>query len=176
MGADRGAAERAAGSQLHRQRMGAVMGPTICKRRFLLTDADPSGGACLGLLRRMLTELKPLAKGVPKAFDEPEAAKKHIAAYRVWLSSFVKMLGYGKDRGYVELHLLRKYVLVQAIKMQHGLPDGVENIGSAMSSLNEFSCLQWFPRTETMAALRAVVPDEADYLKELGGVMRPWQL
>jgi hypothetical protein len=174
VGADRAAAEKAAGSQLHRQRMGAIMGPTICKQRFLLSD-DASD--CLGLLQKMLTELKPLAKLVPKAFDEPETAKTHIAAYRDWLSSFMKLLGYNQDGGYVELHLLRKYVLVQAVKVQqNGLPDGIRSIGSAMSGLNEFSCLQWFPKTETMAALRAVVPDEADYLRELGGVMRPWQL
>lgn len=178
VGTDRTAAEKAAGAQLHRQRMGAIMGPTACKKKFKLPDAsDGDGSACLELLQAMLKDLKPLAKVGPKTFNAPETAKTHIAAFTSWLKSCLKMLGYDKDGGYVELHILRKYILVQAIQVQQkGLPDGVDSIGSAMRSLNEFCCLQWFPKTETMAALRALVPDEAEYLTSLGGIMRPWQL
>jgi hypothetical protein len=175
-GTDRSAAEKAAGAQLHRQRMGAIMGPTVCKKRFQLHN-DASGNTCMELLQAMLKELKPLAKEVPKAFDSPERAKTHIAAFKVWLNKLMSMLGYETDGGYVELHILREYILVQAIQaQQNGLPDGVGDIGSAMSFLNSFSCIHWFPKTETMASLRSLVPDEADYLTSLGGVMRPWQL
>ena len=175
-GTNRAAAEQAAGAQLHRQRMGAIMGPTTCKKRFQLHN-DASGNTCVELLQAMLKDLKPLAKEVPKAFDSPESAKTHIAAFKVWLKKLMSMLGYETDGGYVELHILRKYIFVQAIKAQQNeLPDGVGDIGSAMSFLNSFSCIHWFPKTETMASLRSLVPDEAEYLTSLGGVMRPWQL
>ena len=163
-GTERSAAEQAAGAQLHRQRMGAIMGPTICKRRFQLHN-DDSGDTCVELLQAMLKELKPLAKAVPKAFDSPENAKTHIAAFKVWLRKLMSMLGYETEEGYVELHILRKYIFVQAIKAQQNeLPDGVGDIGSAMSFLNSFNCLHWFPKTETMASLGNLVPDEAEYL------------
>lgn len=176
-GTNRTTAEQAAGAQVHRQRMGAFMGPTACAKLFKLHDDTTGGREPLRFLKALAEKLGPLEKAVPKFKATPEAAEKHIEGYKVWLSTFIHECGLRVENGYCELHILRKHIIVQTILAQQGrLPKGTSDMDFTRKCLAEFSCKTWFPHSQSIAALQRLVPDQGEYLSTFAGWMRPWHL
>ena len=60
-GNSRSSQAKRAGSQVHRQRVGAIMGPTIVRRRFLV---DAGGGAPVKHMQKLMSDLEPLEKKI----------------------------------------------------------------------------------------------------------------
>ena len=87
----RSASAKAAGKQIHRQRMGAVMGPTVVRQKF---QVDAGGSASVELVRNLMRSLQGLSKKVPPFQLEPAAADAHVAAYKKWLHQFLVTFGY----------------------------------------------------------------------------------
>lgn len=170
-GASRHEGAIAAGRQVHRQRMGAVMGPTIVRQRFKL---DAGGSAPVELVRELMRALSPLAKKVPPFKLDPSEAMANIDAYKIWLDEFIRILGYQDSTAYIGLHILRKHILAQTILAS--TEQAPSNAQEAEKCLQAFHSAKWFTQAQTMKRLAELVPDQAEYLHQLGGVMRPWQL
>jgi len=168
---NRSSSEVAAGAQIHRQRMGAVLGPTICAKRFQI---EAGGTTPIKLADQLIATLRPLEKKTPKFTSSVDGAHAHIQAYNVWLRRFVAELGYAEKEPYVLLHILRKHIIAETIGVALGhMPDGVIE---AETSLDSFSSSSWLRKGDSMARLRELVPSEAEYLRSLGEILRPWQL
>ena len=125
-------------------------------------------------MQNLLDKLQESEAATPKFKADRASAFNHIDKYKVWLRSFMQELGYATEDAYLELHILRKHIIVQTIAAQQGKYPS--NVKEAVRCLDEFSSKQWFGTHETMATLRKLVPDQAEYLTAMGGVCRPWQL
>ena len=158
---------KAAGKQIHRQRMGAIMGPTVVRQKF---QVDADGSASVELVRNMMRSLQGLSKKVPPFQLEPTAADAHIAAYKKWLHQFLSMLGYQDSTTYIGLHILRKHIIVQTVLAS--CETKPSNASEAEQCLQRFSSSQWFLKQSTMRRLADLVPDQGEYLQTVGSVMK----
>jgi hypothetical protein len=70
--------------------MGAIMVPTVCKRRSQLHN-DASGNTCMELLQAMLKELKPFRSFLMQNFSIIGPLEKCILkvkkSFKIWLSA-----------------------------------------------------------------------------------------
>ena len=170
-GSQRCEAAKAAGRQVHRQRMGAVMGPTIVRQRFQL---DTAGSASVELVRTMMKNLLKLGQKVLPFTLDSTGAEAHIAAYKTWLDLFLTSLGYQDSSGYLGLHILRKHIIAQTILATSKTKPS--NASEAEKCLQSFDSSKWFGKLATMKRLADLVPDQGEYLQTVGSIIRPWGL
>jgi hypothetical protein len=163
----RSASAKAAGKQIHRQRMGAVMGPTVVRQKF---QVDADGSASVDLVRNLMRSLQWLSKKVPSFQLEPAAADAHINAYKKWLHQFLTTLGYQDSSGYMGLHILRKHIIAQTILASCEAKPS--NASEAEQCLQSFSSSQWFSKQSTMKRLADLMPDQGEYLQTVGSVLK----
>ena len=152
--------------------MGAIMGPTIVRQRF---QVDAGGGAPVKLMQKILSILEPLEKKIPPFKLDAASARAHLDKYKEWLQAFMLALGYKKElNNYVALHILRKHVLAQTIAASNDRL--AQHAADAEEQLQKFSSRVWFDSRATLKDLRELVPDEAEYLVAMAGVLKPWKL
>ena len=175
LGRSRSQAAKCAGAQVHRQRMGAIMGPTIVRQRFHVDTTG--GGAPVKFMQKMLSDLEPLEKKIPPFKLEAKSAQMHIAKYKEWLEAFMACLGYksGSTDNYFALHILRKHLIAQTILASNPKMK-MESASEAEEALQTFTSKEWFEKSATMKTLRDLVPDEAEYLSIFASILKPWRL
>ena len=167
---DRSPAEAAAGRQVHRQRMGACMGPT--RLHTLIWSKGRKE------LERFLENVQQAAKQVPRFALDPEAAVKHIQKYKVWLQTFCSFLraggntGNASEEGYIYKHLLRKHLLLRTWQQSRSGrmdPTGQE----IMQELSTLSTASWLKKDTSTARVLELMPDQGGCLTKLPYCVRP---
>ncbi len=151
--------------------MGAVMGPTIVRQKFLV---DTVGSASVELVRSMIRNLQRSRQKVLPFTLDAVGAEAHIDAYKKWLEQFLALLGYQDSNGYLGLHILRKHIITQTILATSDPKPS--SACEAEECLKKFSSSKWFPKMATMKRLADLVPDQGEYLQTIGSIIRPWSL
>jgi hypothetical protein len=164
---------KAAGRQLHRQRQGAVMGPTVLGSKLLGGETTVS----TKLVKAMSSFLQKVAsKG---ALAVPGwCCKTHFTKYRAWLAHFCRCLGVSDDpESYVFLHIIRKHCIRQTyLEGVRSLPLPPTTSEAVTSFLCDgFSSKSWLRHCKR-EELIALVPDEGRFLSQLPGQVRPCQV
>ena len=175
----RSIAEQQAGKQLHRQRMGTVMGPT----RLLTLWKKMSRAKKSRLTRMQSLDAFPAEQETVQQ-SMCTAVKEHLALVEAWLKEFCSVLGccsFGQDRprrtrtrySYIHKHLLRKAVLRGAIVATGASAQlhQVEKVEQAVANLGA----PWIGLGTTAKELSALGPDQGNYLSGLGRVS-PWEV
>ena len=162
---------KAAGAQVHRQRQGAIMGPTVLATKLVGSETTVNNKLSkylAGFLERVAAE---------KALAVPSwSHASHMAKYRKWLTNFCDELGVSSNADrYVFLHLLRKHcirqIFLEGVRKLPKPPITSEAITTYLA--NGFSSRALLPASCTVKQLKELVPDEGMYLSKLPAKVRP---
>ena len=163
------ASTAAATRQVHRQRMGAIMGPTILFKALL--PEDSSRVARLQKLKKLLGACE---KATPKVKRLQTNAPEHISKYSLWIKVFCEELDKkGDENSYVHKHIFRKHLIAQAFWANGG---SNKNAAAVEEGLRNLSSKFFLPDTITKSTLLQLLPDQGEYLGNISSVIRPWNL
>ena len=158
----------AASKQVHRQRMGAIMGPTILFKCFLAEECTRA--ARLQKLRRFITSCE---KAASKVKPSKAGFPQHLETYQDFCKTFCAGLDLKTENGYVHKHIFRKHVLSEVF-----FKSGCNNSSAATveAGLSALCSRQFLPKDMSRSTLVQLLPDQGGYLSAVPSCLKPWDI
>lgn len=159
--------EKVAGNQLHRQRAGTVLGPTVLAKRA--PKDIQSLQRCITTLRNTQF-LKSLVSGGRKTSTAQ-------ADLKAWTQDFLRVFnlpGAETEDSYVGKHLVRKVLLWQTLVGNTKKP--LPPLGTPEDVAQALSCIDssfWLPSGISRAQLLQLAPDQCDFIMKCPTALSP---